>query len=325
MHTGEPRYLPLTRQETVAIFIRMGRNVASVVCFFTTVMLCTALLSFSIATQKEWISPQLLTCDNAAEIPTLREPPILTYPSGDIDSTLALESSLFSFVPANMEYCQDLFPGLSRNFSAMWSEEMLRKYRDFSNATNALNYMEGFSAQLHTQALTYIHLVRAPFVKTVCETGFHAGHSTFLWLASNPNIHVFSFDAGEYDYARPMAELLSTMFAARLTLTWGDSVQTIPQFRKYNPGVTCDVIVVDGGHTATVAQSDMMNFRHMATEKNILLFDDYPSRMYNFNQTLGQVWEREKQSGNIKEIFKCSFAPDLNRGFSVGQFQLGRP
>ena len=221
-----------------------------------------------------------------------------------------------------MEYCQDLFPGLSRNFSAMWSEEMLRKYRDFEKATQAHRLVEGHSAKSHEQALTYIHLVRAPFVKTVCETGFHTGHSTFIWLASNPNVHVFSFDIGEYDYARPMAELLSTMFAARLTLTWGDSVQTIPQFRKYNPGITCDVIVVDGGHNTRVAQSDMDNFRSMANKENILLFDDYPSRLHNFNNTLGQVWAREKESGNVQEVFKCSFAPDLNRGFSVGQFQL---
>jgi len=33
-------------------------------------------------------------------------------------------------------------------------------------------------------------------MRTVCEVGFNWGHSAALWLDSNPNVRVLSFDRG---------------------------------------------------------------------------------------------------------------------------------
>ncbi len=236
------------------------------------------------------------------------------------DQTLTIEQELFHFVPKDMNRCQDLLPGVSRNFSLLWSEDIQKKYRDFIEAVRQYRRLEGHSGQLPEQILTYIQLVRAPFVRRVCETGFNAGHSTFTWLASNPDVHVYSFDIGDHRYSRRVAESLSGMFPGRLTLTWGDSVQTLPAFRKSNPGVSCDVIVVDGGHTAEIAQADMDNFRPMASKTNLVVLDDYPTP--HFNKSLGAVWERKRSTGEISELFRCGFRPMVERGFSVGQFTV---
>ena len=235
-----------------------------------------------------------------------------------------LKSELFSFVPSNMKRCQNLFPGQNKDYSQLWPEEMVKKFRNFKKATNKHKgkITEGFSAQLPEQVLTYIHLVRAPFVKTVCETGFNAGHSTFMWLASNPKVRVFSFDIRKHGYAKPMADALSNLFVGRLTVTWGNSLETLPTFRQNNPSVNCDIVIVDGGHTTEIAQADMDNFRPMTSKQNLVVLDDYPTTMANFNRTLGMVWEGEKRKGNLREIFKCGFMPARPRGFSVGQLLL---
>ena len=234
-----------------------------------------------------------------------------------------MKSELFSFVPSDMKRCQNLFPGQSRDYSQLWPEEMEEKFRDFKKSVdNNSKTTEGFSAQLPEQVLTYIHLVRAPFVKTVCETGFNAGHSTFMWLASNPKVRVFSFDIGSHGYAKAMADTLSNLFVGRLTVTWGNSMETIPTFHKNNPDVSCDLVIIDGGHTTKIAQADMDNFRPMTSKQNIVVLDDYPTTMGNFNRTLGMVWEGEKRKGNLREVFKCGFMPARPRGFSVGQLLI---
>ncbi|KAI7846155.1 hypothetical protein COHA_000325 [Chlorella ohadii] len=33
-----------------------------------------------------------------------------------------------------------------------------------------------------------------PCIRTICEIGFGAGHSTVLFTSVNPHVHIFSFD-----------------------------------------------------------------------------------------------------------------------------------
>lgn len=46
------------------------------------------------------------------------------------------------------------------------------------------------------QAHYYAAVGRLPFVRTVCEIGFNAGHSATMWLTSQPNLRLQSFDIG---------------------------------------------------------------------------------------------------------------------------------
>ena len=43
----------------------------------------------------------------------------------------------------------------------------------------------------------YFEVARGPSVKTLCETGFNAGHSAAIWMNANPEARMFSFDLGQ--------------------------------------------------------------------------------------------------------------------------------
>lgn len=69
-------------------------------------------------------------------------------------------------------------------------------------------------------------------IRNVCETGFNAGHSAATWLGANPIAHLWSFDLWNHGdaYAKGQYEYLNRLFPSRITITKGDSTQTIPKF-----------------------------------------------------------------------------------------------
>ncbi|ELU18391.1 hypothetical protein CAPTEDRAFT_227627, partial [Capitella teleta] len=140
--------------------------------------------------------------------------------------------------------------------------------------------------------MVYVKLAQLPFVKTICETGFNAGHSALIWLTANVDAEVYSFDMGEHEYAKKMAKHLQDKYPGRLMVTWGDSTKTLPQFKRDHPEVNCDLIVVDGGHTVPVATADFSNLRNLASDTNIVVFDDYPSER-SLGPRLAPVWETQ--------------------------------
>ena len=155
------------------------------------------------------------------------------------------------------------------------------------------------------------------FVKTVCETGFNAGHSTLIWLLANPNVKVYSFDLNRHPCTAPMADYLKNRFQGRLDVTYGNSTETLPVFRRENPDVKCDYIIVDGGHTADVASSDLENFYRMANRMNIVLFDNHPDKY-----RMGISWEVLKWRGVLTEYFRCQYLDSNEHGFTFGQYIL---
>lgn len=225
---------------------------------------------------------------------------------------------IFSFVPNGLRHCPDLFPKVDK--TSPFPEPFRKEYEVFkAKLVSVGDINEGTSAAYIEEYIAYYHIVQAPFIRTVCETGFNGGHSSFMWLQANPNTTVYSFDIGEHRYSRPMADYLQQRFPGRLTVTWGDSTKTLPAFRKANPAVKCDVISIDGGHTNPVCLSDYNNFRQMASLDNIILLDNYPDTRLGWMQKLGDVWESAKREGQIIEIFQCNYEPKVPQGFSVGR------
>jgi len=49
-------------------------------------------------------------------------------------------------------------------------------------------------------------------------------------------------------------------FPGRLTLTFGNSMDTVPMLTPQLRG-SCDIVVVDGGHTEDLAWHDIQNMR----------------------------------------------------------------
>ena len=128
---------------------------------------------------------------------------------------------------------------------------------------NNASGIEGNSGLYRYQYRLYHWLAGLPWVNTVCETGFNAGHSTLQWLTGNDHATVYSFDIGSHYYTRPMAYYLNRTFPGRFLIIFGDSLTTLPRFAAIHPEVKCDVILVDGGHSHSVATADLRNFRKL--------------------------------------------------------------
>ena len=171
-------------------------------------------------------------------------------------------------------------------------------------------------------------LAKIPWVKTVCEIGFNAGHSAVSWLAANPDIFLYSFDLGYHKYTRPIAQYLKQRYPGRFEIILGDSTKTLPKFIASHPTVKCDVMSIDGGHFYDIALHDFNNFRKMASARNLLHYDDYPSCSHPVQaQEIGKVWEDKRENGEMTEVLKCCFKKDVKnkigmKGFSVGHIHI---
>jgi len=153
-------------------------------------------------------------------------------------------------------------------------------------------------------------------VKTVCETGFNAGHSAARFL-SDGNAHVYEFDIGDHDYSHTAERFLTSKFQDRLKVTWGDSTKTLLQFHAQHPDIKCDLVIVDGGHDVQIADADLRNFAPMAASKHLVAIDDTPCKAH-YCAGPTSAWKNLVQLGCIKELRQVSI--DTCRGFTMGQY-----
>ncbi|ELU05415.1 hypothetical protein CAPTEDRAFT_205468 [Capitella teleta] len=221
-------------------------------------------------------------------------------------------SKELSFLPYDSRNCSSF-----NSTGFVWPEGYSKATEEHQKAIDGNWKLEGHSGEGSklVQQMVYVKLAQLPFVNTICETGFNAGHSTLIWLASKANTRVYSFDLGDHVYAKYMADYLKTKHPGRLTVTWGDTMKTLPAFAKEHPEVQCDLIIVDGGHTFKVAAHDIETFHKMANSRNVLVFDDHPSK-FGWSKNAGRAWELQIRRGITSELFGCQM--------SVGGFSLGR-
>jgi predicted O-methyltransferase YrrM len=123
------------------------------------------------------------------------------------------------------------------------------------------------------------HLTLGAVSNNILEIGFNAGHSTLLYLTSNPNSKITSFDLCEHSYTLPCLEYLQKHFPNRINFVCGDSTQTLPEYIRNNPSHRFDLIHIDGGHDKEIAEKDFMNCYEIAS--NIIIFDDTNSPILN--------------------------------------------
>ena len=221
-------------------------------------------------------------------------------------------------LPQNITSCGELFP------KERYSEHFLRKQELFNQKVaeeiRITKDYEGNVGRYKGQARFYHHLANMGFVRNVCEIGFNLGHSAFLWIAGNQKTMLYSFDIVVHKYVRGMVAHFKAEYQDRFNIIYGDSTITVPAFLKQKPYVKCDVLVVDGGHDYWLAKADLENMRHLANpERNIVIFDDFPSKDGNFNEVLGKAWAEMKAEGKIKELLSC-MAGRSRHGFSVGHY-----
>ena len=150
------------------------------------------------------------------------------------------------------------------------------------------------------------------------------GHSAFIWLNSNKNIQHYSFDIGEHNYTKPAVKLIQSIFPGRLHIKYGDSRWTLPEFHSVHSDISCDLIVIDGGHYENVPQKDLENFREMASQSNLIILDDQPGSEY-FKGSIDLIWKKLVDKRMVKELFVCKndrriASLDREKGMTLGRY-----
>ena len=177
--------------------------------------------------------------------------------------------------------------------------------------------IEGNCDLNQTQVADLRELVRPDTIKTVMEIGFNAGHSAEVFLSTNPNVHVTSFDLGNHDYTVIAKGYIDHVFPGRHTLILGDSAVTVPRL----PDQEFDLIFIDGDHEYPMAKADLENCRRLAHDTTLIILDDT-----NFTEgweapwTVGpsKIWKELVEQKRISEIGHKDYCNQL--GMSWGNF-----
>lgn len=178
---------------------------------------------------------------------------------------------------------------------------------------------ECFVTYIGEEADYYNRMAAQPWINTICEVGFNAGHSATLLLSVNKHAKLYSFDLGGKAYSLQAIGFVAKTFPDRFTITVGNSIQTIPRFALEHPGVKCDLIIVDGGHEFQVSRSDIANFQRLANPAgHVLLVDDTRcTREICLGPEL--AWREAVQAGVVKTLDRQG--NDV-QGWSVGKYNF---
>jgi predicted O-methyltransferase YrrM len=169
-------------------------------------------------------------------------------------------------------------------------------------------------------------LAAAPNVKLIGEIGFNAGFSSHAFLTANPDVTVCSFDIAEHVYVSEAKQHIDQTFPGRHTLIVGNSMDTVPTFRKLNPHLIFDLIFIDGGHTYDLAIRDLANMRAFAGPDTVLVMDDItPWHEWGVGPTL--AWQQAVAGGYVvqEELIKDGVAvteiePPGRRSWVMGHY-----
>lgn len=192
---------------------------------------------------------------------------------------------------------------------------------DFYKQKNIKKF-EGFTQQVKEQANFLRTIVNNKLINNVMEIGFNAGHSAELFLSSNKNINLVSFDIGHHSYVKLGKQFIDITYPDRHTLIIGNSLDTVPEyFKKENKKF--DLIFIDGGHSYPVAIGDILNCKNLAHDKTIVIMDDTMNNnnwIKNWNKGPNRAWKEAKKNNIIKEIGSLDFSN--GRGQSWGYYNF---
>jgi len=200
-------------------------------------------------------------------------------------------------------------------------------------------HIEGRSGQIKSQISRHMQLARRRRARTICETGFNAGHSAATWLYNsaldrrgNLLARYYGFDAGRmfHNYPEANAALLDEMLGGnkRINVRFGNSLETLPRFVKSREGTkfVCDLVHVDGGHFGKVPISDLA-WMYLISDNNTRLVMDDLDCTATWCREVDVAWDLAKKQGWVQEEACRHYAIDPSpkkgpfpRGFCWGRF-----
>jgi predicted O-methyltransferase YrrM len=118
--------------------------------------------------------------------------------------------------------------------------------------------------------------------RTYLEIGVRRGRSMAMIAATAPEARLLGFDLWMPDYGGMKnpgpdfvrAEIQRAGHKGTLELVSGDSHVTVPKFFADNPGLTVDVVTVDGDHSDEGALADLRAVIPHLALGGVLVFDD---------------------------------------------------
>ena len=110
----------------------------------------------------------------------------------------------------------------------------------------------------------------------IVEIGFNAGHSALLGLSANETLIYRGVDANNHQYTASCYKYLKECFGNRIDVTFAQSENAMPQILTTYPELNELKVgwVIDGGHGAVTACTDLENVLNAAKLGDVIMFDD---------------------------------------------------
>ncbi len=153
--------------------------------------------------------------------------------------------------------------------------------------------------------------------KNIMEIGCRTGTSLVQLLSAMPNLagkKVVVFDSFKHEILSPTDRRFCSDKVVRANLEYlnlptdmiqfviGQSQETLPIWRRQNPNIKFDYILVDGGHAYEDEKIDMEHSAEMIAPGGVLLMDDLVA------PHLHKLWNEFKASKGNEFLYAESFA-----------------